>query len=103
VVPLRLLPVRVLLQSRRIHAAELLGHELGDHIRNLRRMEQEHPEHPHRAPLHRSSKAVVAPPLRSSELQRGFVQEEELLQLLGRRVAGEPAVAGYLLFREILN
>jgi hypothetical protein len=102
VIPLGLLPIRVLIQAGCFHAAELLGNELSHHRRDLPRLGQERAEHPDRSPLHRPAQPVVATPLGPRELQRGLIQAEKLLKLLRSRIADEPTVARYLILRKIL-
>lgn len=61
---------------------------------------QEHPEHPHRAPLHGPAELGRRASLGRQRVQRAAVQLEELLQLRGRGFPREAAIAGDLLIRE---
>ncbi|MBG6089575.1 hypothetical protein IW256_003688 [Actinomadura viridis] len=81
--------------------AELLSDEPHHPARNRRGLlGQEHPQHPHRAPLHRPAQPRRRPPPLVHLLQRDPVQPEELLQLGHRRLLREPAIAGDLCIRE---
>jgi hypothetical protein len=97
-------PVAVLLHRRPVLDAELFGDVPDHHLRYLDRagVGQERAEHPHRSPLDRPAEPVLQATPGSRLRQRGLIQEEELLQLLRRRVRHEPAIPAHLLHRQPL-
>ncbi len=95
---------RIRAQTLRICDPELLSDEHRHTAGNRRRvLAQERAKHPHRPPLDSEPQPILIPTLALQQPRPLCVQPEEPLQIVSRRVPGEPPIPRDLLVRQELD